>query len=58
MKDTFGTNFFRPAGACRFLLLTHGLRRGLHSYAAPRLQPSMNSREAATQNSREAGDRE
>jgi hypothetical protein len=38
MKDTFGINFFRPAGACNsFLLPTHGLRRGLHSCAASRL---------------------
>ena len=50
-KDTFGTNFFRPAGACQLSLLTHGSRRGLHSYAAPRLQPSMNGRKAATENS-------
>jgi len=26
--------FFRSFGAFRFLLLTHGLRRGLYSYAA------------------------
>jgi putative transposase len=31
---------------------THGSRRGLHSYAAPRLQPSMNSREAAKREQR------
>ena len=54
-RDTFGTNFFRPAGACQLSLLTHGLRRGLHSYAAPRLQPSMNGCKAATENSRKAG---
>ena len=30
--------FFRPSGACSvFLSLTHGLRRGLHSFAASRL---------------------
>jgi len=30
--------FFRPSGACVVVLLpTHGLRRGLYSYAAPRL---------------------
>ncbi len=36
-RDTFVTDFFRPAGACDFLFATHGSRRGLHSYAAPRL---------------------
>jgi hypothetical protein len=30
--------FFRPCGTCGVLRLgTHGLRRGLHSFAAPRL---------------------
>jgi hypothetical protein len=28
---------FRPAGACPFPTFPHGLRRGLHSYAAARL---------------------
>jgi len=31
--------FFRPAGAGFFLLFTHALRRGLHSFAASRLLP-------------------
>ena len=31
---------FAPAGAVRFLLLTHSLRCGLHSSAALRLNPS------------------
>jgi len=30
-------SLFRPAGACLFLTFSHGLRRGLHSYAASRL---------------------
>ena len=31
--------FFRPSGACGILAFgTHGLRRGLHSVAAPRLE--------------------
>ncbi len=29
---------FAPAGLGRVLRRTHGLRRGLHSYAAPRLE--------------------
>jgi hypothetical protein len=29
--------FFRPFGAGQFADLTHGLRRGLHSCAAPQL---------------------
>jgi len=34
-----GERFFRPAGAGTFLhLLPHALRRGLHSFAASRLQ--------------------
>ena len=33
-----GELFFRPAGIDYLVLLTHGLRRGLHSYAAPRLR--------------------
>jgi len=37
IRDTSGIGFFRPSGACRiFPLPTHGLRRGLHSLAAPR----------------------
>jgi purine nucleosidase len=30
---------FAPSGLAHFLLFTHGLRRGLHSYAASRLKP-------------------
>jgi len=30
--------FFRPFGAGELLASTHGLRRGLHSFAAPRLE--------------------
>jgi hypothetical protein len=34
-----GEIFFRPSGACGVLrLVTHGLRRGLHSFAASRLR--------------------
>jgi len=29
---------FAPSGLARFSLATHGLRRGLHSFAAPRLE--------------------
>jgi hypothetical protein len=29
---------FAPSGLVRFLLRTHGLRRGLHSFAATRLR--------------------
>jgi hypothetical protein len=31
--------FFRPAGPSRFGAYSHGLRHGLHSFAALRLQP-------------------
>jgi hypothetical protein len=35
--------FFRPSGARRrFTQIIHGLRRGLYSFAAPRLTPCMN----------------
>jgi hypothetical protein len=34
----FAARLFRPFGAgCAFMSATHGLRRGLHSYAALRL---------------------
>ena len=33
------THFLRPVGACSGVRVTHGLRRGLHSRAAPRLIP-------------------
>ena len=34
---------FRPAGAHRLPISTHGLRRGLYSYAAPRLKTLLSS---------------
>ncbi len=32
--------FFRPFGTCSCITLSHGLRRGLYSYAASRLSAS------------------
>ena len=37
---------FRPAGASQFAGFSHGLRHGLHSFAALRLQPQCRLREA------------
>jgi hypothetical protein len=36
-RERYGFRFFRPYGAWAFLTGTHGLRRGLHSFAALRL---------------------
>jgi hypothetical protein len=35
---TFCLSFFRPYGAWSFSPITHGLRRGLHAFAASRLE--------------------
>lgn len=36
-----GHVFFRPSGAWFVLRFTHGLRRGLNSFAAPQLQTAL-----------------
>jgi uncharacterized membrane protein YgcG len=38
LETVHGSGSFGPLGLARFLLLTHGLRRGLHSFAALRLK--------------------
>jgi hypothetical protein len=44
-NEGWGTRpLFRPVGARWFPTGTHGLRRGLHSFAASRLQPEILSR--------------
>lgn len=41
-SGTFGISFFRPSGAwLSYLPLTHGLRRGLYSFAASRLESTV-----------------
>jgi hypothetical protein len=43
-NEGWGTRLFRPVGARSFATGTHGLRRGLHSFAASRREPEILSR--------------
>jgi hypothetical protein len=44
LPDVWDIRFFRPSGAFIRFVRTHGLRRGLHSFAASRLSPLPGSR--------------